>query len=97
MDTGTRLPYIMMKTTFIKIYGIKDRLTCLYREYVDNAYVRCLEQDFEPGSSHVYLKIVTEGLKRSFYINGTVVGVLDHVTSLCSEGLKKRKSALQEQ
>lgn len=86
-DAGLTLYYD--ENTFIK-FGIKDR--CLFvREYVDNAYVRCLEQDFEPGSSHVYLKIVTEGLKRSFYINGTVVGVLDHVTSLCSEGLKKGK------
>lgn len=56
MDHGTPdLPYIYDENTFIK-FGIKDR--CLFvREYVDNAYVRCLEQDFEPGSSHVYLKI----------------------------------------
>lgn len=51
----------------------------------------CLEQDFEPGSSHVYLKIVTEGLKRSFYINGTVVGVLDHVIPFVQR-VKKRKT-----
>lgn len=57
-DAGLTLYYD--ENTFIK-FGIKDR--CLFvREYVDNAYVRCLEQDFEPGSSHVYLKIVTEGL-----------------------------------
>ncbi|MFR1061904.1 MAG: hypothetical protein ACLSEY_16195 [Enterocloster sp.] len=61
-------------------------------EYVDNAYIRRQEGKFVPGTGPVFLKIVTEGLNRTFYVNQEKFCTFEGVTSICSEGLKKRKT-----
>lgn len=60
-------------------------------EYVDNAYIRRQEGKFVPGTGPVFLKIVTEGLNRTFYVNQEKFCTFEGVTSICSEGLKKGK------
>ncbi len=92
-DAGIALYYD--ENTYIK-FGL-SRETVFAAEYVDDRYVRRAERPaaefgWEQKSGRpVSLLVRTEGLRRSFFINGGLLAVWEQVTSLCSEGLIKGK------
>lgn len=78
------------ENTFIKFGVTKGR--AFVKEYIGDRYGRELETEFcADGGRSLRLKVVTEGLRRDFYLDGGLVGSLDKVTCICSEGYDKGK------
>lgn len=87
-EAGVTLYYD--ENTFIK-FGFTSGQVYV-KEYIDDHYVRQIELPFDCSQmAAVRLRVVTEGLKRRFWLNEILVGTLDHVTCLCSEGFNKGK------
>ena len=89
-DSEAGLTLYYDENTFIK-FGITDGQV-LIKEYIGDGYVRQKVVSFDPGqSASVTLKAVTAGLFRSFWLNDILIGSLDHVTCICSEGFNRGK------
>lgn len=83
--TDAGLTFYYDENTFIK-FGIGGR-EVLIREYIGSAYTRQIVVPFAAdGAVSVKLKAVTAGLCRSFYLNDVLIGSLDQVICICSEG-----------
>lgn len=77
------------ENSYIK-FGIGGGLL-FAEEFVDRGYVRREEKPFFWDGSPVALEIKTRGTTRSFFADGQPAFCFEHVTCLCSEGLKKGK------
>lgn len=82
-EAGVTLYYD--ENTFIK-FGAMDGQVFV-KEYVGDGYVRQEAIQFDTDQTiSVRLKVVTEGLRRHFFLNDNLICSLDYVTCLCSEG-----------
>ncbi|MGL5435132.1 MAG: family 43 glycosylhydrolase [Lachnospiraceae bacterium] len=87
-EAGVTLYYD--ENTFVK-FGVTAG-QAFVKEYIGEGYVRQETVPFDTVRvSVVRLKVVTAGLRRSFWLNGIQIGMLDNVTCLCSEGFNKGK------
>lgn len=87
-DAGVTLYYD--ENTFIK-FGITNGQVFV-KEYIGDRYVRQETAFFDTEKTFsVRLGVVTEGLRRSFYLDGSQMFSLDQVTCICSEGFTKGK------
>lgn len=78
------------ENTFIKFAVTNGSV--FVKEYIGDRYVRELQKDFSIiGRDSLIMKIETKGLTRRFYLDGKLIGTLEQVTSICSEGYDKGK------
>lgn len=86
-DAGLALYYD--ENTYIK-FGI-TKSSVFAAEYIDGSYVRREERPYSDQERSWVLRIETEGLSRSFWLDGRQLWRWEDVTSICSEGLIKGK------
>lgn len=78
------------ENTFIKFAVTKGSV--FVKEYIGDTYVRILQEKCcIDHRTSLLMKIETRGLTRRFYLDGKLIGVLEQVTSICSEGYNKGK------
>ncbi len=85
-ETGMVLYYD--ENTYVKFGVAGDSL--FVSEYVDDRYVRTESCPFRWGDPMVF-RVDTDGLARTFSLNGRFLWRWEDVTSICSEGLVKGK------
>ena len=89
-DSEAGLTLYYDENTFIK-FGVTDGQV-LIKEYIGDGYKRVIGQDISfEGRSSLRMKAETKGLTRSFYLDGKLIGTLEQVTCICSEGYNKGK------
>ena len=89
-DSEAGLTLYYDENTFIK-FGVTDGQV-LIKEYIGDGYKRVVGQDISfEGRSSLRMKAETKGLTRSFYLDGKLIGTLEQVTCICSEGYNKGK------